>query len=1250
MEYNRNWWEDINKVDVWGGKVPSNVESKIKKEAIWYLELNRPPKSQLTNEQFYELVKKVWEFLSKITSEKIKLKENFDKLKDEVGLSTSRKVDKVKWEVEKSRELKENIYYLSNVLLSYREEILDSKHWISQSWYNRGEKVKVANSIAKTVEELNNLVKSNWEVTEKQVIDILVKNLESIFFQVEISPKFIDWQDKLKKWFREIAIREIRENLWSEQLKAIFNREFKKEIEEWVEKIDSDKINEIENKAEKQIEKFSTEIRKKAVEDYNKRQLELNVMWINSVEDLEWVMKVSVKKMIVWELLVEKAISKFEDKDIPDHKRWLWQRYWNTFDPQDDIMTLSDASANEILSFIAYDLTSMILAWGIAWMAWRIALKWWLWLASSVWWLKNVVSVVNWVKVIDTTTKLWKAAKVAWVVWRMWVEWITFTAAFEGIRNKKWFLDMASDELTKQIILNSLMFGTFRYMDKVWLQNYSKLLKFAKKHPFYNWLARQWLAAPAILTAMTMWADKMTSDELRESKEYLKEFIMLWVMAWILHMIPNGKWKVRIEWPEWKNIWEIDVNTWKAEIGMWWGKKLETEIPVEKLPTTIRKNPARLEANRTEAKRQEKVEKEAREERERLEENLNNSKSKDIVEEKSIIDKDYTIRDKVDKITTEKWSVYTFLSDWTTQRFKTKTWEKNEAMDLLIFFNPWTKLDTLLAGLHNQMAWIETTVRALNKSNWKRIETTKEAIEAEKSWDLILAVINVTDNVTIWFVEATTIPRNWLHIFDANYSNWNYVKHIWNKVIKIDYKLETKVEQTENLPVRWKEQHYDFESEARPVTEANNALNVMKNWDVAILWTKLEWNHLEVTRTNEWTFRVQKVESWKKVWDSVIVEWKIKIKESKDSNFNVPEIVINWEHYWNIKEVKIKTWEEVKLEIKDEWFTTIKPNPARVEARAKAELEAKNARIEELKKVEEEARIERERLDKAFDAMVRKNDDFVKNENKWRVEETKAIEEARKIEEQRKLDEAIKKEEEVKKAREEAERRVIEDQSLWKWFKEWSWYGFRWSPFVYANQEIDNINSKIDKSLVDLWEIEQDSEEQIKQEQIPAKIKEPTLETKPTPKSKTEPTPVKPEIPKPAETQQPAPTEQAKPETPEVQTTKIDWLTLFKAVTRLNSDEFVDKAFDMWSHKHFGYEWRSWFEENFDDKDDATIYLDNGKIAIKFDKNWNYETYKQKTYIDEFAIWWTTLEKEYDKQKSWKIDFSKKVNLDELLK
>nr|MDD3720838.1 hypothetical protein [Candidatus Gracilibacteria bacterium] len=122
----------------------------------------------------------------------------------------------------------------------------------------------------------------------------------------------------------------------------------------------------------------------------------------------------------------------------------------------------------------------------------------------------------------------------------------------------------------------------------------------------------------------------------------------------------------------------------------------------------------------------------------------------------------------------------------------------------------------------------------------------------------------------------------------------------------------------------------------------------------------------------------------------------------------------------------------------------------------------------------------------------------------------------------------------------------------------------------------------------------------------------------------------------------------------------IDWVTMFKAVTRYNSDEFIEQVFDMNGHSHFGYEGRSGTEGNSIDKEilkrkEVVMYLDNGKYALRFYIEGSvikYQAYERKTYSDEF-IFGNNLEREYRIYKNSRDDFSfknGKIDIDNLLK
>lgn len=248
---------------------------------------------------------------------------------------------------------------------------------------------------------------------------------------------------------------------------------------------------------------------------------------------------------------------------VPDDKKWLLQEYEAAFDSKNEWGTFSDESKNQAKSFLAYDVTSMV-ASGLGTGA---ILKWGTTLAMKSARLATVADKIN---------TGWKTTKAVSAIASAWVEWTTFTALHEGIRNQEWFLNQT--DITKKIITNSLMFGTFKLANNA-PTNFLASLK--TKNPTLwtslEGLYKQWLVAPALYTASMAGYECMTQAEQKSCQAWLKEFILVWVAGSAFHL--SGVWSKKvIEWLGTKT--KIDTKT--GELSLQTGQWNDVVIPLTK--------------------------------------------------------------------------------------------------------------------------------------------------------------------------------------------------------------------------------------------------------------------------------------------------------------------------------------------------------------------------------------------------------------------------------------------------------------------------------------------------------------------------------------------------------------------------------------------------------------------------------------------------------------------------------------------
>lgn len=161
---------------------------------------------------------------------------------------------------------------------------------------------------------------------------------------------------------------------------------------------------------------------------------------------------------------------------------------------------------------------------------------------------------------------------------------------------------------------------------------------------------------------------------------------------------------------------------------------------------------------------------------------------------------------KPKQIITAKGSVYSYLPDGRTQRFKKATGENFEPMDVMVFVPPWEiikdkiphRYTEFFSGVMDEFEYdqlllsyvhLEGKKVVIVDKNGDQIKTQKEADLSER---LFLGFIDKINNKLDFYIPVVKDPRVGFNTFDASYKmeenglerRWY---HLGNKVVDIKY-------------------------------------------------------------------------------------------------------------------------------------------------------------------------------------------------------------------------------------------------------------------------------------------------------------------------------------------------------------------------------------------------------------------------------------------------------------------------------
>ncbi len=164
------------------------------------------------------------------------------------------------------------------------------------------------------------------------------------------------------------------------------------------------------------------------------------------------------------------------------------------------------------------------------------------------------------------------------------------------------------------------------------------------------------------------------------------------------------------------------------------------------------------------------------------------------------------IKRKPSEITTAMGSVYKYLPDGRTQRFKTATGELSQPQDTIVFFPPYAMIKDwamkaypeIFKGIENEAQYEATLVEYVHGGN-KTIRVTDQTgkelannAEAAKAERVLAALVDKDDSTQSFYLPVSREPRIGYNTYDTTkYKDENEQtmrdKHLGNKVVDVKY-------------------------------------------------------------------------------------------------------------------------------------------------------------------------------------------------------------------------------------------------------------------------------------------------------------------------------------------------------------------------------------------------------------------------------------------------------------------------------
>ncbi len=159
------------------------------------------------------------------------------------------------------------------------------------------------------------------------------------------------------------------------------------------------------------------------------------------------------------------------------------------------------------------------------------------------------------------------------------------------------------------------------------------------------------------------------------------------------------------------------------------------------------------------------------------------------------------------RIVTEQGSVYTYLDDGRTQRFKTATGERSEPQDLIVFIPPWDKIKDqapvvyphIFKDIKTEEQYKELILRYGQDNKDKTIRVTDgeaniilDQKQVDESQSVFVAMIDKLDPKKTFSLPVSKEPKEGYATFDARYTvdkkgRPHNERHVGNKIVEIEY-------------------------------------------------------------------------------------------------------------------------------------------------------------------------------------------------------------------------------------------------------------------------------------------------------------------------------------------------------------------------------------------------------------------------------------------------------------------------------
>ncbi len=492
------------------------------------------------------------------------------------------------------------------------------------------------------------------------------------------------------------------------------------------------------------------------------------------------------------------------------------------------------------------------------------------WLAQNNWWFNDVFVISDenvdhaidvWVTVALSAVSMWAWALVArWAMMWIWALWRTARLGSIANRLNSW---------TK-------IAGATRFIWTAWIEWTA----------FYEWtnvinniIYNEW-------NIFENWANL---------KEISKSIAFMWVLRWVWKVMQDAKIASALREKPWVIDW---INLWKVDLWMYWNTMAKIWDLTAKVPPMMLK------------------------------------------------------WESVTWILAEAW-LLTWTSQWLEVAFwedLNLTWEEYLQAVVMIWLFRWVwkiwikraeptpenpKWEIKLIE-YNPRYQIETKeVQDARNPNKKPEPVKPEPVKPEpvKPEPIIDKEFVFPENGTPMQYKLT-LDQWWQYKISVKNAQWEFVEANWTNLPtwfmkdRFDARVQNELKKLrQNSKSYWSEtgmvsskkevlnkNTINFENKntknllserilKKNISEANNSISNLWEWEKIYLWTKIEWNHLEITKTTDW-YNLQVYENWNISWQQISATDVPSIKIPTKEWFIIPELNYwNWQHYWNIKEV-----------------------------------------------------------------------------------------------------------------------------------------------------------------------------------------------------------------------------------------------------------------------------------------------------------------------------------------------------------